>query len=33
MFNILSREMKIKMILKFHITPIRMAKIRNSSGG
>jgi hypothetical protein len=24
------REMKIKMTLRFHLTPIRMAKIKNS---
>jgi hypothetical protein len=25
------REMKIKTTLRFHLTPIRMAKIKNSS--
>jgi hypothetical protein len=24
------REMKIKMTLRFHLTPVRMAKIKNS---
>jgi hypothetical protein len=31
MFNILNhREMQIKTILRFHLTPVRMAKIKNS---
>jgi hypothetical protein len=34
MFNILShQEMQIKMILRFHLTPIRMAKIEKSRDG
>jgi hypothetical protein len=31
MFKVLSHQgMQIKMILKFHLTPVRMAKIKNS---
>jgi hypothetical protein len=31
MFNILViREMKIKMTLRFHLTTVRMAKLKNS---
>jgi hypothetical protein len=29
--SLVIREMQIKMTLRFHLTPIRMAKIKNSS--
>jgi hypothetical protein len=30
MFKIFNREMQIKTTVRFHLTPIRMAKIKNS---
>lgn len=32
-FNILNREIQIKMALRFHITPIRMTKISKTNDG
>jgi hypothetical protein len=33
MFKVLSHhEMQIKMALKFHLLPVRMAKVKNSKG-
>jgi hypothetical protein len=28
--SLVTREMQIKVILRFHLTPVRMAKIKNS---